>query len=470
MNSQTEQLDNNQIKLLVEIPEEELAPDIEQAFQKVARQVRLPGFRPGKAPRRVLEAKLGHGFARAEAINDNAGRWAEQAIIDNEVEAISRPAVTVAEGEEEGPLKLDVVVEVRPEYTFEGYGDLRIEFPAPNVSDEDVAEQIERLREAFGNYEDSDGAVGDNSVATIDFEVAEEGSDPSTVADYVLRIGAAEPVEGLAEALNGKFVGDTFEFEAAATGENGKPRKVTGTVKAHQSLVKPELNDEFAKDVSEFETLDELREDVRTSLTNFRRSLLRNSWRQIIANALSEAAGITDLPGSLVQREYENLSHDFGHRIENTGLSFAKYLEIANTTAEELSSRLASEAVIETRLDLALRALAKAEGLAATDEEIDEQVAQIAQASGMDTEDARERLRLSGQLFALRSEIAKRKALDWIFDNAKLVDDKGNDLTRSDITGEAPKSETPKSEEPEIEAEPVASAEAGEDNEEEATE
>ena len=468
MNSHTEQLENNQVKLLVEIPEEELAPDIEQAFQKVARQVRLPGFRPGKAPRRVLEAKLGRGFARAEAINDNAGRWAEQAIIDNEVEAISRPAVTVTEGEEEGPLKIDVVVEVRPEYVFEGYGDLRIEFPAPNVSDDEVAEQIERLREAFGNYEDSEDAIGETSVATIDFEVTAEGSDPSTVTDYVLRIGAAEPVEGLAAALSGKSVGDTFEFEAPASVEGEEPRKVTGTVKAHQSLVKPELDDDFAKDVSEFESIDELREDVRTSLGNFRRSLLRNSWRQVMANALSEAAGITDLPGSLVQREYENLSHDFGHRIENTGLSFAKYLEVANTTADELSSRLASEAVIETRLDLALRALANAEGLAATDDEVDEQVAQIANASGMDTDDARERLRLSGQLFALRAEIAKRKALDWVFDNAKLVDDKGNDLTRSDITGEAPKIEEAQVEvEPEVSAE---AAEAAEDDGEEATE
>ncbi|MDA8385254.1 MAG: trigger factor [Actinomycetota bacterium] len=468
MNSHTEQLENNQVKLLVEIPEEELAPDIEQAFQKVARQVRLPGFRPGKAPRRVLEAKLGRGFARAEAINDNAGRWAEQAIIDNEVEAISRPAVTVTEGEEEGPLKIDVVVEVRPEYVFEGYGDLRIEFPAPNISDDEVAEQIERLREAFGNYEDSEDAIGETSVATIDFEVTAEGSDPSTVTDYVLRIGAAEPVEGLAAALSGKSVGDTFEFEAPATVEGEEPRKVTGTVKAHQSLVKPELDDDFAKDVSEFESIDELREDVRTSLGNFRRSLLRNSWRQVMANALSEAAGITDLPGSLVQREYENLSHDFGHRIENTGLSFAKYLEVANTTADELSSRLASEAVIETRLDLALRALANAEGLAATDDEVDEQVAQIANASGMDTDDARERLRLSGQLFALRAEIAKRKALDWVFDNAKLVDDKGNDLTRSDITGEAPKIEEAQVEvEPEVSAE---AAEAAEDDGEEATE
>ncbi len=465
MNSHTEQLENNQVKLLVEIPEEELAPDIEQAFQKVARQVRLPGFRPGKAPRRVLEAKLGRGFARAEAINDNAGRWAEQAIIDNEVEAISRPAVTVTEGEEEGPLKIDVVVEVRPEYVFEGYGDLRIEFPAPNISDDEVAEQIERLREAFGNYEDSEDAIGETSVATIDFEVTAEGSDPSTVTDYVLRIGAAEPVEGLAAALSGKSVGDSFEFEAPATVEGEEPRKVTGTVKAHQSLVKPELDDDFAKDVSEFESIDELREDVRTSLGNFRRSLLRNSWRQVMANTLSEAAGITDLPGSLVQREYENLSHDFGHRIENTGLSFAKYLEVANTSADELSSRLASEAVIETRLDLALRALAKAEGLAATDEEVDEQVAQIANASGMDTDDARERLRLSGQLFALRAEIAKRKALDWVFDNVKLVDDKGNDLTRSDITGEAPKIE-----EAQVEVEPEASADAAEDDGIEATE
>ena len=443
MHSVTEQLENNQIKLLVEVPEEELTPEIESAFVKVSRQVRLPGFRPGKAPRRVLESKLGAGFARAEAISENAPKWVDAALIENEIEAISQPEITVTDGEESGDVKIDVIVEVRPDLTIEGYGDLGVEFPSPFASDEDVDKQLERLREALGSLEDSTDAVGDDSVVTLDLEVAGEGAEPNIIGDYVFRIGAQEPYSGLSVALRSKSVGDSFEFDSVVTEEpdvDSEPAfsiHIGGVIKAHQSLVRPELNDDFAKDASEFETLAELREDMKKSVESFRKSVLRNSWRQILAEKLGELAGLNELPGSLLQMEFETISHNFGHRIENSGLSFAKYLELANTTAEEISTRLASEAIIETRLDLGLRALAKAESLAATEEEIATEVSQLAAASGMDDADALEKLRSGGQLVGLKREIAKKKAMDWLFANANFVDDKGNALSRADLTGEA---------------------------------
>ena len=446
MQSVLEQLENNQIKLLVEIPEEELKPEIESAFAKVSRQVRLPGFRPGRAPRRVLESKLGSGFARSEAISDNAPKWADAAMVEHEIEAISKPTITVTEGEEGGDVKLDVVVEVRPELTLEGYGDLSIEFPSPFASDEDLDGQVEALREALGSFEDSTEAIGDDSVVTLDFTAVIAGPEVETYEDFVLRIGADEPYDGLAAAIDGKKVGDTFEFEVPGDeleatdeeGASGVATKVSGTIKGHQALVRPALDDEFAKEASEFETLAELRDDMRKSIESFRSSMLRNNWRQILANRLSEVAGLKELPSSLLQLEFESISHNFGHRIENSGLSFAKYLELAQTTAEDVSTRLASEAVLETRLDLVLRALAKAEGLEASTAQVDEEIAKIAEGSRIDVEAATERLRESGQLPALRAEIAKKNAMDWIFANVKLVDDKGNVLTRKDLTGEAP--------------------------------
>ncbi len=445
MHSVLEQLENNQIKLLVEIPEEELKPEIESAFAKVSRQVRLPGFRPGRAPRRVLESKLGSGFARSEAISDNAPKWADAAMIEHEIEAISKPSITVTEGEEAGDVKLDVVVEVRPDLTLEGYGDLSIEFPSPFASEEDLDSQVEALREALGSFEDSTDVVGDDSVVTLDFVAEVAGDESETYEDFVLRIGADEPYEGLGAAIAGKKVGDTFEFEVSSDEPEsadettaGVWAKVSGTIKGHQALVRPELNDEFAKEASEYETLAELRDDMRKSIESFRSSMLRNNWRQILANRLSEVAGLKELPSSLLQLEFESISHNFGHRIENSGLSFAKYLELAQTTAQDVSTRLASEAVLETRLDLVLRALAKAEGLEATTAQVDEEIAKIAEGSRIDVEAATERLRESGQFPALRAEIAKKNAMDWIFANVKLVDDRGNVLTRKDLTGEAP--------------------------------
>ncbi|CAG4921502.1 trigger factor [Acidithrix sp. C25] len=472
MHSSSELLENNQIKLLVEISEEELLPAVEVAFRKVSSQIRMPGFRPGKAPRKVLESRLGAGFARMEAINENSNRWAEQAIIENEVEPISAPAVTVLEGEEAGPLKLDVIVEVRPTLDLEGYGDLTFEVPAGEASEDEVNEQIDRLREALGSLEDSDGAISQGSVVTVDLSVTSDDSEaPTDISDYVYRIGAPEPFEGLSDALLGKAVGESFEFvltdvtdedqlddldfddlEAEDISEESVAQEpelepvendfekastiVKGVIKEHQALVKPELDDAFASEASEFETLLELQEDIKRNLDNYHKSMLRNTWRHVVTNKLAEIAGLAQLPSSLVRMEFENMSHNFGHRIENSGLSLAKYLELANLTADELSTQIAAEAIVESRFDLVFRALAKAEGLNATPEEIDLELGKIALSNGVDIEDVRVRLSEAGQLVGLRVEIAKRKALDWLFENSKFVDANGNELSRWDVTGE----------------------------------
>lgn len=449
MQSVTETVENNQVKLVVEIPEAELLPEIESAFKKVSRQATLPGFRPGKAPRKVLEAKLGLGFARAEAINENANRWAEKAIVENQIEPISSPEIKVIEGEDTGDVKLDVIVEVRPSLALEEYGDLTINVPAAAATDEEIEGQLERLREALGTLEDSAVPVGPGSVVTLDLLIRDGITDPDELTDYVFRIGTEDPYLGLTEAITGLMLGANFEFvfankvdsdDDSAIGD-GEPLDeglitVSGEVKMHQSLLKPDLDDTFAKDASEFETLEDLRADMRSNFDNFRSSMLRNSWRQILVNKLSELAGLEKLPESLVRMEFERLSHDFGHRIESSGLSFAKYLELANTTADEISTRIASDAVLETRYDLVLRALALAEGLEASEEELNVEVGKIAVASDLPVVDALERLKTAGQLVTLRSEIAKRKALDWVFDNVTFLDERGVVLDRALITGE----------------------------------
>ena len=432
MQSKIDQIENGQVKLLVEVAEEELAADIERAYVKVARQARIPGFRPGKAPRRVLESKLGTGFARLEAINDNAPKWGDLAIVENEVEPIATPALKVTKGEESGDVEIEVTVTVRPEVSIEAYGDLTFEFPSSSPSDEDVDAQIERLREALGTLEDSDGEVADGSVVTLDFVVS--GASDGDYTDYVYRIGASEPFTGLKDAVLGKKVGDNFEFEVP--GEDDEKSEIKGTIKGHQALVKAELNDDFASDVSEFETLEELRKDIRDNLESFHVSNLRNGWRSIVANKLAEVAELNVLPESLVQMEYENISHNLSHRIESTGLSLNKYLELTRTSIEQLSTQIANEAIIESRLDLVLRALVAAEGLEATQEQIDKEVDAVATSWRVSAEDALERLRSSGQLVTVKANLGKRNAIDWLFANASFVDAKGNALSRSEVTGE----------------------------------
>ncbi len=437
MQSKIDQIENGQIKLLVEVAEEELAADIERAYVKVARQARIPGFRPGKAPRRVLESKLGAGFARLEAINDNAPKWGDLAIVENEVEPIATPALKVLKGEEEGDLEIEVTVTVRPEVRIEAYGDLTFEFPSSVPSDEDVDAQIERLREALGTLEESEDEVSEGSVVTLDFVV--NGASEGDYTDYVYRVGASEPFVGLKDAVFGKKVGDSFDFEV--DGDCDEKSQVKGAIKGHQALVKAELNDDFASDVSEFETLEELRKDIRDNLESFHLSNLRNGWRSIVANKLAEVAELTVLPEGLVQMEYENISHNLSHRIESTGLSLNKYLELTQTTIEQLSTQIANEAILESRLDLVLRALVVAENLEATQEQIDKEVEAVAASWRVETDEALERLKSSGQLVTVKANLGKRNAIDWLFENASFVDSKGNPLTRSEITGEVETSE-----------------------------
>ncbi len=432
MQSKIDQIENGQIKLLVEVAEEELAADIERAYVKVARQARIPGFRPGKAPRRVLESKLGTGFARLEAINDNAPKWGDLAIVENDVEPIATPALKVLKGEDEGDVEIEITVTIRPDVRIEAYGDLTFEFPTSNPGDEEVEAQIERLREALGTLEDSDDEVADGSVVTLDFNVS--GGTEGDYTDYVYRIGASEPFAGLKDGVIGKRVGDSFEFEVLGDEENQSV--VKGTVKAHQALVKAELNDDFASEVSEFETLEELRNDIRDNLLSFHLSNLRNGWRSVVANKLAEVAELTVLPEGLVQMEYENISHNLSHRIEATGLSLNKYLELTRTSIEQLSTQIANEAIIESRLDLVLRALVVAEGLEATEEQIAKEVDAVSASWRVSTDEALERLRSSGQLVTVKANLAKRNAIDWLFANASFVDSKGTVLTRSEVTGE----------------------------------
>ncbi len=453
MQSVIETLENNQVKLVVVIPEADLLPKIEDAFVKVSRQARLPGFRQGKAPRKVLEAKLGVGFARSEAINESVNHWAESAIIENEIEPISSPVVKVVDGEEAGDVTIDVVVNVRPVVEIDGYRSLTINLPAAAATDTEIEDQLVRLQEALGTLEDSDAAVGPGSVVTLDLTIQQGEDEPVELSDYVFRIGAEDPYPGLTAALMGSSLGAQIEFESVSDeSDNGSVSEqesdtseavtksavthVSGVIKLHQSLVKPELNDDFAKEASEFDTLDELRADMRSNLDNFRSSVLRNSWRQALVNKLAELANLQELPESLVRMEFDRISHNFGHRIESSGLSFAKYLELANTTADEISMRIASDAVLESKYDLIMRAIARAENLEVSTEDLDQEVAKIATASKLDIDEARTSLASSGQLTALKAEISKKKALDWIFENINFVDEHGVVLDRAVITGE----------------------------------
>ena len=225
MKTTVEPLEGNLVKVSVELDESEFERDIDAAFRRIAREVRIPGFRPGKAPRRVLEARLGPGVARQEALREALPSYYARAVSESEVDVIAPPEIDITTGEEEGPVAFDAVVEVRPKVDVPGHGNLRITLPSPEVTDEEVDAQIERLRSNMGELTSVDRSAKDGDQVSIDIAGSVDGEPVPglTAEDYLYPVGSGSVVPELDARLTGAKVGDILEFDA----ENPQDADVT---------------------------------------------------------------------------------------------------------------------------------------------------------------------------------------------------------------------------------------------------
>ena len=257
MKSEVSTLESNKVKLVVEVDESELDVHIDEAFKKIAQEIRLPGFRPGKAPRKVLEARIGKEYARGEALREALPEYYRQAIIEHDVDVIAPPDLDITAGEEEGDVAFEAVVEIRPEVTVAGYNGLQVEIPAPVASDEEIESQIEALRNQFAEREEVERPAVDADFVTMDISASHDGEpvEGLTAEDYTYEVGAGFVVEEIDDELRGANVGDVIEFDAdhPDPDEDGQLAfKVL--VKKIEAKKLPELDDDFAKEATEFES------------------------------------------------------------------------------------------------------------------------------------------------------------------------------------------------------------------------
>lgn len=439
MKSTVEALEGNKVKVRVEVDETEFEEEVDAAFKRIAREVRLPGFRPGKAPRKILEARLGKGVGREEALRTALPDYYSQAVRDNDVDVIAPPEIDVTAGADEGAVEFDAVVEVRPVITVAGYQGLRVEVPSPVVTDDEIDERIDALRSQHAELETVERSAVDDDHVTIDISGTHEGEEVPglTATDYDYRVGSGAVVAEIDDNLRGAKAGDILEFSA----EHPDPDE-DGTlefrvlVKDVKESVSPELTDEFVAGASEFSTVDELRADTVSRLTNMKKMQSRSALNDKTAEALAELVD-DEIPEALIDNEVQSRVQDMAMRLQAQGIELGQYLEAMGQSPDTFTAELRDGALSSVKVDLALRSVAGAESIEASDDDIEDQLAVLSSQLERSVDDLRSQLEEAGQLSAMRADMRKQKAIEWLIDRVEIVDPDGGSLTLADFEIEA---------------------------------
>jgi trigger factor len=429
MKAVVEPLEGNKVKLSVEVDEQEFEKAVDAAFRKIAREVRIPGFRPGKAPRRLLEARLGKETGRSEALRDALPDYYTQAIRDHDVDAIAPPEIDITAGRESGPLAFDAVVEVRPQLHLPGYDGLRVEIPSPVVAEGEIDAQVDRLRGNFAQLTEVGRPARDGDNLTIDLKGSRDGQDVSglTVNDFLYELGSGTVLPELDVRLQGARPGDILAFDADLPDGRVELKVLVKDVK---EKVLPEVTDEWASESSEFDTVAELRADIEKRLGLVKRVQASMALRNGALEALVELVDV-DPPAPLVDSEVERRVHDLEHRLEAQRATLEQYLEATGQNAEQVVAGLREGAAIAVKADLALRAVAEAEQIEPTDADIDAEIKRLAESYQVKPAEVRKNLERADQMPAVRSDWKKSKALDWLVDHVEVVDPSGQPIDRA---------------------------------------
>jgi trigger factor len=446
MKAVVEPLEGNKVKLSIEVDEREFETAVDAAFRKIAKEVRVPGFRPGRAPRRILEARLGAGTGRSEALREALPDYYARALADHDVDAIAAPEIDITSGQESGPVAFDAIVEVRPRLQLAGYSGLRVEIPAPDVTDGDIAAQVDRLRGNLAELSSVNRPARDGDHLTIDLHAERDGEaiGGMTTDDFLYELGSATVISELDTELQGAKVGDILAFDAELP---DGPVALRVLVKEIKEKVLPEVTDEWASEASEFDTVDELRADITKQMRVVKQVQGSMALRNGAVDALVALVD-DEPPEALIDAEVERRAHDLSHRLEAQGATIAQYLEMTGRSQEEVIAELRSGADTAVKADLALRAVAEAEQLVPTDDEVEAEIARLAVQYETSANDLRRQLESAGQMPAVRSDLEKSKALEWLIEHVEVVDAEGNPVDRA-LLAPAPETDSTATDAPE---------------------
>jgi len=441
MRATTEPLEGNLVRLSVEIDEPEFDRALVGVVKTLASQIRVPGFRPGKVPRKVLEARMGGaGALRAEALREALPDFYARAVVDSDIDPISSPEIDITAGEESGAVSFDAVVQVRPLVSIPGYHGLQVTLPGVQVSDEEVDGQVDRLRDNDAELEPVGRPATDGDLVTIDLHGSDgSGAEVVGIDDYLYEVGSGTITPELDVELRGAKSGDIVAFTAPAPGDADEIVSFRVLVKDVKVKKLPEPTDAWAAESSEFATLAELRADIAERMARVKLVQSQMALRQKTIEAVAALVEDDDVPEVLVDSEVNERLHDLQHRLEGQNLGLGEYLQATGRTPDDLLASVRVDAHQAVKADLALRALAEAEELTIGEEELDDEIASMAQRMESSPAALRRQLDTAGRMGAVRSELRKGKALQWLLDHVELFDEEGNPMSRDDLKTNAAK-------------------------------
>lgn len=447
-------LDENKVKLTVEVDEAEFGQAIDAAFRKIAREVRVPGFRPGKAPRRLVEARVGSVVARQEALREALPGYYQRALDEHDIQPVAAPEIDLTAGRDDGPISFDAVVEVMPRVGVAGYEGLRIVLPSIEVTAAEVDAQVDRLREQYGQLEPVGRPARKGDHVSIDRRLTRHDETLLVAEDELYEVGSGIVAPELDTELEGKRAGDILRFNAAVPGLGEVTFGVL--VKDVREKVLPAVTDEWASEASEFDTAAELRADIQRRMDTVKRLQASLAVRDKVLEALVELV-MEPIPAALLDAEVAHRLETLEHRLSHQKADIVDYLEATGRTRAELLGGMRAEAEAVIKADLALIAVADAEGLEVSDEEVEAEIVHLAERRREKVAAVRKRVNDEGDLPAVRSGIRRTKAMEWLVAHTEYVDEEGRPINRADLEPGSLVSEQAETDRPET-TEPAAEA------------
>jgi trigger factor len=422
------ELPESRVRVQAEVPSEEVEKRVEQTARQLGRTLRVPGFRAGKAPAPVVIKRIGREAVLDEAVRDSIATWYSAAIDAAAIVPVGEPDLDLGDMPRHGePLKFSIEIGVRPKATLGEYTGLEVGRREVAVDDAAVAEEIERLRDRSGRLETVDRPAQRGDFVVMDYRGTLEGEPfaGGEGRDQMVELGSERLVPGFEEQLQGATAGEertvtlTFPDDYGAPDLAGREAEFAVTVKEVKAKELPELDDDLAAEAG-FDTLDELRDDIRTRLQENDEQRLEAEFRETVLDAAVAGATI-EIPDALVEARSRELWDQMLHSLAHQGISKEMYLQIAGREEDDIIEQGKADAETQLRREAVLAAIVDAEGIEPSDDEVMESIERAAPSEGTSAKKLLERMRSTGRLDALKAELAQRKALDLVAESAKPI-------------------------------------------------
>ena len=428
MSLQVEKLEKNMAKLTVEVPAEEFDKALTAAYNKNKGRFNIPGFRKGKAPQAMIEKMYGAGVLYEDAVNEALDATYAGAAEESGLDIVSRPEISIVQVEKGQNLIYTATVAVKPDVTLGEYKGIEVTKASAEVTEEDIAAELKRVQEQNSRLVSvEDRAVEDGDQTVVDFEGFVDGKtfEGGKGEDYPLTIGSHSFIDTFEEQLIGKKIGEacevnvTFPNEYHATDLAGKPAMFKVTVKEIKKKELPELTDEFASEVSEFETLEEYKNDIKVKLAEKKEKEAATENEDNVVQKVVENSTM-EIPEPMIESQVNNMVNDYARRMQSQGLSLDQYMKFTGMTIESLKDQMKPQALKRIQTRLVLEAVAKAENITVADEAVEKEIAGMAEAYQMEADQVKEYLGESG-INQMKEDLAVQEAVDFLVAEAKLV-------------------------------------------------